>query len=372
MKQNVRLVSPGTLIKDYLHDNGVTQTQLSEMIGYSEKQVSLILNDKSPITKAFANALEIKLPGTSSSFWLRYADKYAEQEAGDAEELKRENFRAWEKRFFLSKLFKKHPEISKLEQIETIKQATGVQNFDDVLVHRYVFAQNIAFLRDESKCGQMNRDFLDIWFNLIVYFDALEGNNEKQCFKGKENLRDLLLNHKGLWKTTNSEQLVANVKFFGKLAGIHVIFCDSAPTAYVRGAAFPREGEIVVVLTNRFKTIEYVVFAFIHELVHILNGDVSTETNKADLIDENSIDESATSGAAKDYFIKPEIYHEFFPYCDGTNIAPKGKELLITASKEQNVSLGMLVTFLQHDKKISYGTLRECIHSFEYSKECRK
>jgi plasmid maintenance system antidote protein VapI len=369
MSENVRLVSPGTLIKDYLHDNEVTQTQLAELTGYSEKQVSLILNDKSPVTKSFAEALETELPGTSSAFWLRYAGKFQAQESRETAELNGVDYKAWDRKYYLSKLFRKQPSIGKLDQIKLIKDATGVKNLEDDLPCRFVYGSNVAFLRNESKCGESNREYLDLWFSLVVYLDSLNLNREKQTFKGKEALASLLKEHKALWETANSEQLIANVAYFASQVGIHVIFCDSAPTTYVRGAAFPYEGEICLVLTNRFKSIEYVIFAFVHELMHIINGDVSLDKKDANLLDEGSIDEAATSGEAKNYFVSPGRYQALESLCDGNMPSPEGREMLFALAKEEKTTPGMLVTFLQHDKDISFASLRECLHPFEYSKD---
>jgi len=367
MNENIKLVNPGILIKDYLDANGVTQTQLAKLTGYSEKQISLILNDKSPLTKAFAEALEEELPGNSAAFWLRYAEKFQEQELKEASELNGLDYKAWDSKFHLAKLFKKMPFIGKTDQINLVKDAIGINSLNDKFSHRFVYDNNVVFLRDESKCGKENREYLDLWLSVAVHLDSLRADSEKRMFVGKDALSSLLAKYKPLWQTTNSEQLIANISYFASAAGIRVILCNSAPLTYVRGATFPYKGEICIVLTNRFKTIEYVVFAFVHELMHITNGDVSLDKEHTEILDEGGIGEAVISGVAKNYFVSPGRYKELRSLCKNSTLPPRGKEMLFGIAREEKTTPGMLVTFLQHDKGINYSSFRECIHPFYLS-----
>ena len=56
------LVPTGAIIKDYLEARGISQRELSQRIGVSEKHISNLLNGKSALTAPMALKLEKLMP----------------------------------------------------------------------------------------------------------------------------------------------------------------------------------------------------------------------------------------------------------------------------------------------------------------------
>lgn len=67
--------SPGDAIADLLSERDWTQVQLAERLGYTTKQISLLINGKVPINEEIALKLERVMGGTAA-FWLRYEAQY--------------------------------------------------------------------------------------------------------------------------------------------------------------------------------------------------------------------------------------------------------------------------------------------------------
>ena len=70
-------VPPGRAIAKALDAAGLTQRDLSQRIGISEKHISQIVNGHAPITHDTANGLALVLGG-SISFWLNLENNYQE------------------------------------------------------------------------------------------------------------------------------------------------------------------------------------------------------------------------------------------------------------------------------------------------------
>ena len=71
-------VPTGRIIKEYLDSYDITQKELSQRTGISEKHLSHVLNGTSRLTEETALKLEKVLTGVPASYWLNYETKYRE------------------------------------------------------------------------------------------------------------------------------------------------------------------------------------------------------------------------------------------------------------------------------------------------------
>ncbi len=71
-------VPTGRIIKEYLDSYDITQKELSQRTGISEKHLSHVLNGTSRLTEETALRLEKVLSGVPASYWLNYESKYRE------------------------------------------------------------------------------------------------------------------------------------------------------------------------------------------------------------------------------------------------------------------------------------------------------
>lgn len=71
-------VPTGRIIKEYLDSYDITQKELSQGSGISEKHLSHVLNGTSRLTEETALKLEKVLSGVPASYWLNYESNYRE------------------------------------------------------------------------------------------------------------------------------------------------------------------------------------------------------------------------------------------------------------------------------------------------------
>jgi len=74
----IQMVFPGSIVKEYLEQNNITQKILADKSGISEESISNVLNGNSILTEDFALALEKVIPEVPASYWLNYESKYRE------------------------------------------------------------------------------------------------------------------------------------------------------------------------------------------------------------------------------------------------------------------------------------------------------
>jgi len=82
------LVTPGTVLEDYLEDAGITQATLADMTGLSKKTINEILTAKSDITAETALLFERTL-GCPAHFWSNLEQQYREDNARFADKTRK-------------------------------------------------------------------------------------------------------------------------------------------------------------------------------------------------------------------------------------------------------------------------------------------
>ena len=75
----ISLVPTGSIIKEYLDEYRITEKELAQKFGVSEKYISNALNGDNRLTEEFAFKLEKVLTGVPASYWLNYEEKYRDQ-----------------------------------------------------------------------------------------------------------------------------------------------------------------------------------------------------------------------------------------------------------------------------------------------------
>jgi HTH-type transcriptional regulator/antitoxin HigA len=360
MNMSIELVPTGDLISEYLESNGISQKVLATKSGYSEKQVSLVINNKVRLSERFAEVLSTILPGTKTSFWLSYDEKYFLQEKKENAVVENYGYPSISSKYGLDKIFQ-GTKYSKYEKLSYFAQSRGL-NIDSLnLLSKNV--PSFAFLQGEPSLEnkRVSPEYVETWLSIMTYFDSLkEKKNIPLKFVGASAVKDALIKNRDLFIIEEEQDLYRNLKYFCKMIGVNLVLTSSEPSTYVRGAVYSSNGTIILVLTNRFRNVPYTLFAFIHEIFHLIDSDVTEKENKISLIPSNLLEchENAISKEARDFFIPGVEYNKLL------SIFKESKDriaLLASYSNKCHVSLGMLITFLQHDGVIDYSAYRQFI-----------
>lgn len=354
---SIRIKPIGAVLKGYMAANNVSQRKLCEITGYQEKQISLILNDKTSITPKFAKAFSNAIPGVSEDFILDYYSAYKKQCESDKEFLEKNNYKENAKKYSFSKVFKRI-DSDPVIQVDRVNEAFGIDNLNDLdirMANDQLFNE-VSFSKDVSKLNDTDNKVVTIWTKVAM--KQMMVGEEKREFVGVNEAKRIIKENKELLNVTDSSDLIANIEYICNECGIHIGFSKSVPTTYIRGLSFSIDGQLFIILTDRFKRVEYVVFAFVHEMEHIFNGDITIEKECIRYEDDRVNLEEKADECARDFLIGPECYSLIK---DINN--PRLSEIYNVANKAR-CSIGTVIARIHHDTK-NYQQYWQYLNSFE-------
>jgi hypothetical protein len=334
-------------LKIELAKRGMNNRDLASKTGYSEKQISLIVNGKAPISKSFANQLVFLFPETTLNEW--------DQENRKCET---DDFSFWDKEISLSKILKN----SDLQPEEEILLAKSALKIASPSAYVPSVSANIAHFQKENRKNGIDSRSLSAWIDICLF---CYGTINKIRSDFHEELFDKYL---PLIKGFSSEDPSLTNKYmsmFCQTVGINVIFVPSFPTSFVRGLVTKKDGAYFLFITTRYETNEFLWFTFLHELYHIKNGDLSDNGISLTEADDNA------SALAKKYFVGTDF--EEFKEKNKNNLTENNIQRF---SREHGISPGMTITFLWHDKVANYQKFHYLISKADASskdnifKEC--
>ena len=339
-----RIMPTSSFIKRYLKANNISQRDLAIASGYTEKQVSLIMNDEVEVSPRFARAISSCIPGLDADFIIQYAKRYKEQLENDRAFLEQNDYKKYSKDLCFGKVFK-HISSDPVEQTNIILDSYGMSTLHEVW--HYIETDHtlkVVYSKDQSKLSDKDNVVVKLWTKAIMnQINALE---DDRVFVGRDKTKQILAQNKDLLAVSNSEDLILNIDYICEKCGIHVAFSHTAPTTYVRGLSFSMNGQIFIVLTDRFKRVENIVFAFVHEMTHIIRGDIDDKHESIRFIDLDESDEFDVDEEAAEYLIPKRIYTKYIS-CNRTPTISN----LISVAKESNTTIGLVVSRYHHESK---------------------
>ena len=355
-------ISTGKLIQKLVKEAGYTQARAARTMSYSEKHFSQIVNGTVAASEPFLTALcEKVLPTYTPSYFLEHDRAYKKHVQEENERVSSGNYHEWDERFSLGKIFK-NKEVGQADQVAMVQRALGIQNIEQ---YQSVFAlsNQSAFLLDSSKYGLVNQDTLDVFFALLVYQRSLRLGSLLD-YAGNDTLYSNLLRFKPFLTSENTDEIIDALLLICERAGINLLLSKNIPSTYLRGAVFVNDNHIYLLLTERYRTLEFFVFSFVHECMHLLHGDITPGGQSTLLETDNRIsselDEERINGLAREYFIDERLYKDAIR--NAHDIA-----VLSEIAERSDTTVGMIASFLKHDHVVPYAALSQFSHRLWFS-----
>lgn len=351
---NRRIQPTSSFIKRYINENNVSQKELAELTGYTEKQVSLVLNGKLKVSERFAHALSVAIKGLKEDFILRYEDAYQNQLLNDEAFLNINNYKELSKKYYFSKIFKNITQ-DPVEQVNLVLEAFNLDNLKFLNNILPSFKNNCLFSKDISKTDY-DSEVISVWTKIAM--KELTIGEEPKKFVGKDVAKKILKENKELLNVSDSNDLITNLKYIADLCGIHLGFSKSAPATYIRGLTFACDNQLFIILTDRFKKIEYVVFAFVHEMYHIINGDIDSLSTRIRVSSEINDAEDIANLNTRNFLVPDNIFN---------NIKDKKNTTLseiFSIAQDSRASNGLVVARL-HDETKDYTKFWQLLNNFK-------
>lgn len=256
---------PGVTLQDSLDALGMSQTELAERAGISDKTINRIIKGIDPVTHATALALE-KVLQVPAGFWLKLESNYREHAAREAAKRELAAFLGWSRRFpylVMARLGYVTPATKPEERAETLLRYFGVASPDQWQAVYAEMESELSFRKAERASDRMPA--LSAWLRRgeILAQSASVGEFDPQVFAANlEIIRNF----------TCESPTVFFPKMKGLCAEAGVIYelVPELPGLGVSGVMRWFHGRPLIQQSLLFKTNDSYWFTFFHEAKHVL------------------------------------------------------------------------------------------------------
>ncbi|OGH76807.1 MAG: addiction module antidote protein, HigA family [Candidatus Magasanikbacteria bacterium RIFOXYC2_FULL_40_16] len=330
------VVHPGETLRDELEFLNLSQVELSQRIGLSEKHISQIINGEDPITSDTAIKLELIL-GMPATFWSNLQKNYELNLARIASE-KRIIQEVKEGKKFIC-----YAELVELGFVEKSKdwmiKTQNLLKFFGVNSLSYIKITEATAFRQAS--GEFNQHSLAAWLRC----GEIEANKIEIGEFNKMAIKEIIPKLKKL--TTHSEGFGCKLQELCASVGIVVVFTPYFKNTKVNGSARWINNKAVIQLNTRGEYSDIFWFTFFHELGHIFLHGVKDKflDYQGKTKDEK---ESEADKFAADMLIKTIDLNKFLEN------KPLTKQKVETFAKSIGISASIVLGRLAHDKIVSW------------------
>lgn len=332
------VVSPGTILKEYMDVRNITQKDLANITRSSERHVSNLINGKIKLTEEFAIKLEQIFQDVKAEFWMELETAYRLHllRNNDKEILK---LKTIAEEFQFKHVFK-GLKLSLKEQAFKMMDILGIDSFDNI--DHKLKELSFNFMEDGG-----NEKAMLLWLKLCESEIEIQNDVDRLPPFEINILKDNLKTFKELMYTQDFELAIDNLRRYSNELGIIFVFHESIPNAKIRGAVRIFNDRPVLFCSDRYKRLDTLYFAFIHEIAHIINKEVSNDKYQIVIEDD---EEQLANDFAREFFIGGNEYQKFITQHNEI----KGEDIVVF-SKKNEIIPDVLIGFLEHDKIIDYG-----------------
>ncbi|HLA83198.1 MAG TPA: helix-turn-helix domain-containing protein [Thermoguttaceae bacterium] len=331
------VVTPGATLKESIEMKGISQTELAQRTGLTEKTISQIINGIAPISYETAGKLEL-VTGAPASFWNRRELGYREALSRRKELATLAEHKDWLKEIPLDDLIERGFVEPSEDSGTLVHRALRFFGIGSVEAWRGSLLSMSAQYRS-NKANDKYPGFVSAWLRMgELQAEAIECER----FNGQEfrrllqqEVRTLTATSASVWRKTLPE-LCAQ-------AGVAVVFTKEIARAAVSGAArwLPKKDVALIQVSLKFKTDDQLWFSFYHEAGHILlHGKRQLYVDYGG--GNEAEDEREADGFARDLLIPRQYIGQFHQL--------KRKADIRRFAALVGTSPGVVVGRLQHDK----------------------
>ena len=337
-------IHPGEILEETINSRGISKSELAERCGLSAKTVSLIVNCKAPVTPETALQLE-KVLGISADIWNNLDSNYRLFDARNKSLIEFEQWVDWIKRFPL-KILKQKSVISDPKDVSrTVNELLsffGVANRD--AWNEYYGKIAVSFRKSPSY--ESDPGSIAAWLRMV---EILAQDIEAEPYNANK-FRESLSNIRNLTKE-EPEILEPEIRRLCNESGVSFVLLKEFPKTRLHGATrWISKHNAMLALTVRYRYEGQFWFSFFHEAAHILLHERSRVFIDHESPRIGDLEDEADKFAA-DFLIPPEEYQRF------TDIGNYSRKAIIDFSESINISPGIVVGRLQHDKELHFSQL---------------
>jgi addiction module HigA family antidote len=327
-------VAPGTILKEYIEERGLLQKVIAERIGVSAKHLSNIINGKVRLSEEVALSLEEIFVDISAEFWMDLEVHYQLKKLRELKGDKIYLLKDIAKKFQFKEVFKGLGYTLE-EQAKHMLDLIGLEDFDQ-------FDQKYSSLQYDFMEDGGTKEAQVVWLKLCEEEVEVQNNFESLGDFDTSKLVQKLPLFKKLLYTQDFRLAISNIRRLCNQLGITLVLYEAIPNSKIRAATRKKDNHIEIFLSTRYKMLDTIYFAFIHELGHILEKSLVENIYSITLTEDK---EQFMNNFAKNFFLDNKEYEKFTT--TNNNIT---EQKILEFAREQKVIPDIVIGFLEHDK----------------------
>ncbi len=330
------VIHPGETLKDELEFLKLTQVELAQRTGLSEKHISQIINGADPITSDTAIKLEIAL-GVPATFWNNLQKNY-ELNLARIDSEKRITQEIEEGRKFIC-----YPELVALGCIEKTgdwktKTANLLKFFG---VNSLSYIQNTEPIAFRQASGKFDQRSLAAWLRC----GELDANKIETKEFDKKNIKSTISKIRQL--TLLPDGFGSKLQELCASVGVAVVYTPYFKNTKVNGSARWMGNKAVIQLNTKGAFSDIFWFTFFHELGHILLHGVKGEFLDYQGKTKDEKEKEADNFAAE-ALIATDDYNKLL------EIKPLIRPKVESFAKSIGIGTGIVLGRLAHEGKVNW------------------
>jgi len=339
-------IGPGETIREELEYYGWDQKDLAEIIGRTEKSVSQLITNKTPITYETACLLS-KIFKQSTQFWLNLDANYRER-LQESAKMKETEAKALIYRYMPIRELRKRINLPlKTEDlVEEIKRFWDISELD----FGFLESQAQVCFRKSEAYRNFNPYYALTWLQLARNILKKEKPKVKYSRTRLQKVANQLAKY--TIASDGVEQFVAELSECGVL----FLQLDHFQQTYIDGASFFDQNRPVILYTARHNRVDNFWFTMAHELGHVLLHEENQGTIFIDSMDH--LDLSDTREKEADVFAENSLQSKAIIRAFKDVKRPSSLRIKILAS-ELRLHPGIVAGCLQHHKKAAYTSFHD-------------
>lgn len=330
------VVHPGQTLKDELEFLQLSQVELSQRTGISEKHISQIINGADPITSDTAVKLE-RVLSSPATFWSNLQKNYELNCARIAFEKK------IEKEVEEGKKFICYPELALMGYVEKSNNwMTKTENLLKMFgVNSFAYILNTEPIAFRRSTGKFNQYSLAAWLRC----GEIDANKIETGEFDKKKIKEIIPELRKL--TLLPDGFGEKLKEICASVGIAVVYTPYLSNTKVNGSARWIGNKAVIQLNTKGAYADIFWFTFFHELGHILLHGVKDQFLEYSGVNKDEKEKEADNFAA-DILIPPAEYTHFLADIPLTRLK------VINFAKSIGIKPGNIVGRLAHEGKANW------------------
>lgn len=337
-------ISPGAVLRDFLEERGMSQSDLALRTDLTEKTISQIINGVAPVSYETSSRLEMAL-GAPASFWNGVESKYREAILVKVEHSKLASMTDWLKTIPVRELIERGHVENTVDKGLLVRRVLKFFGVSSVEAWYEVWEKpQVQFRGSKSHVSHPGK--VAAWIRI----GELKAQKIECGEYNAAKFRECLIKIRSLTRLSGPEAFKRASAMCAE-AGVALVLNREIAGASVSGATmWMSKNKCVIMLSLKYKTDDQFWFSFFHKAGHVLK-----HGKRLIFLDDGMCDDNDEEREANEFARETLIPSEH----DRQLLRLKSKGDIRSFAAAIDVADGIVVGRLQHEGLLKHGLFRD-------------